>query len=106
MPNLAPVVTDTLHALESAGVGSVFTKTANGWDVKWVDGGTAIYVQGATIEDALGSHGAQVIHPVKEVPQGIVEVELEEPRIFETAPVFIPDGGHEAIITIDPKDAE
>lgn len=73
--SVAPVVADMLDALEKAGIGSTFTKTVNGWDVKWVDGGTAIYVQGATITEALGSHGAQVVHPVKVVPEGIVEVE-------------------------------
>ncbi len=78
MNNFAPVVTDALHALETAGVGSVFEKTAIGWNVSWVDGGTTIRVQGATIEEALGSHGLSVIHPKKEIPQGIVEVPAAE----------------------------
>ena len=52
-----------LAILEKAGPGSVFEKTATGWTVKYVDGGTQIVVQGPTIADALASHGAQVEHP-------------------------------------------
>lgn len=56
-------VDSTLAALSAAGVGSVFEKTATGWNVKYVDGGTIIHVQGATIPDAIASHGSQVVHP-------------------------------------------
>lgn len=55
------------HIIESAQAGSVFERTAIGWNVKWVDGGTTIHVQGATISEALGSHGAQVVHAIPHV---------------------------------------
>lgn len=82
--SVQPVVNDTLDALERAGVGSTFTKTVNGWDVKWVDGGTCLFVQGATVTDALGSHGAQVIHPDVHAPRSVVIVPNEEaaPDVF------------------------
>jgi len=53
----------TISALSGAGVGSVFEKTATGWNVKYVDGGTVIHVQGVTIPAAIGSHGQQRVHP-------------------------------------------
>ncbi len=64
-PTVAPVieVDPSAAAIAAAGVGSVFEKTASGWNVKYVDGGTIIHVQGATIADAIASHGAQVEHP-------------------------------------------
>jgi len=74
--SVQPVVTDDLDALGQAQIGSTFTRSVIGWDVKWVDGGTSIFVQGPTITEALGSHGLQVVHPVKIVPQGIVEVDV------------------------------
>jgi hypothetical protein len=49
--------------LEKAGVGSVFEKTASGWKVKYVDGGTVINVSGPSIYSAMQSHGQQVVHP-------------------------------------------
>lgn len=53
-----------LETLQSAGIGSVFEKTALGWNVKYVDGGTVIHVQGASIAAAVASHGAQRDHPI------------------------------------------
>lgn len=53
----------SVAAIAAAGVGSIFEKTAIGWNVKYVDGGTIIHVQGATIADAIASHGGQVEHP-------------------------------------------
>lgn len=53
--------------LEAAGIGSVFEKAPHGWTVKYVQGGTVIHVQGATIPDAIASHGAQVVHPLPRV---------------------------------------
>jgi hypothetical protein len=60
----APKKVDPSHAaITQAGVGSIFERTAIGWNVKYVDGGTVIVVQGPTIADALASHGGQVVHP-------------------------------------------
>jgi uroporphyrinogen-III synthase len=73
----AIVFPDTESALQACGVGSVFERVAHGWKVKFVDGGTSVFVEGPTITEALASHGAQVVHPVKVVPEGIVEVEPE-----------------------------
>lgn len=90
--------TNPLAALESAQAGAVFEKTAIGWNVKWVDGGTVQHVQGATITEALGSHGAQVIHVIPEVrpdPRLIVDV------IPEAAPVTVPPEGAVADVASD-----
>ena len=56
-------VDPSVAVIAAAGVGSVFEKTAIGWNVKYVDGGTVIFVQGATIADAVAGHGTQVEHP-------------------------------------------
>lgn len=72
----APV---TSSPINDAQIGTTFTRIATGWAVKWVDGGTVITVQGPTIEEALASHGLHVVHPVKEIPQGIVETVRPEP---------------------------
>lgn len=82
-----PQVVNELDALGQAQAGATFSRTPIGWDVKWVDGGTVIYVQGPTITEALASHGVQIQHPVKVVPQGIVEVE----RPDEPMEVAVPD---------------
>lgn len=84
MSNVPQVFAD-LDALVQAGVGSTFTKTPIGWDVKWVDGGTVIFIQGPTITEALAGYGMQISHPVKAVPQGIVEVELPPLETVEEA---------------------
>lgn len=76
----AIVFPDTESAMQACGVGSVFERVPHGWKVKFVDGGTQVFVEGATIAEALASHGTQVVHPVKEVPQGIVEVESHDQR--------------------------
>ncbi len=46
-----------LDALEKAGVGSVFTKTRNGWSIQLVKGGVSIPLGGATLLEALTNHG-------------------------------------------------
>jgi len=56
-------VDPSVAVIAAAGVGSVFEKTAIGWNVKYVDGGTVIFVQGATIADAVAGHGTQIEHP-------------------------------------------
>ncbi len=63
MPN-HPVVADDFDALSQAQIGSTFVRSVVGWDVKWVDGGTTIFVQGPTITEALAGHGLQITHPV------------------------------------------
>jgi hypothetical protein len=55
------------EALEAVQTGTVFEKTAIGWNVKWVEGGTVVHLQGTTITEALGSHGAQVVHIEPEI---------------------------------------
>jgi len=56
-------VDPTGDILAKAGVGSTFEKTAHGWKVRYVDGGTVINVDGPSIYAAMSSHGKQVIHP-------------------------------------------
>lgn len=100
--SVQPQVADVLDALEKAGVGSVFEKTPIGWNVKWVDGGTVIHVQGATITDALGSHGAQVVHPSNEP---VADVVVEESLLEETT-VTITAADVGSLDTLFDEDAE
>lgn len=59
----APVEDATLVILDKAGVGSTFTKEATGWRISFVTpGGTALLVSGATMAEALASHGLQFTH--------------------------------------------
>lgn len=71
---------DTLSILESAEVGSIFTKVKGGWRVEFVKpGGSILSCGGETITQALAGHGVQRTHdsygnehgqaPVFEVPR-------------------------------------
>lgn len=88
----AIVFPDAESAMQACGVGSVFERVSHGWKVKFVDGGTQVFVEGPTISDALASHGAQIVHPVKEIPQGVVEVEAVE-AVAEVVTVTAADVG-------------
>ncbi len=48
--------------IETAGIGSVFERVAQGWKVRYVDGGTTIFVEGPSLGEAVASHGVQVKH--------------------------------------------
>jgi hypothetical protein len=94
--SVAIVVAHVLDALEQAGVGSVFEKTPTGWRVKWVDGGTVVNVEGATIVDALASHGAQVLH--------LTPDDLSELRFQQSQPV--PDPGPDVVESDEGEEPE
>lgn len=85
----AIVFPDTESAMQACGVGSVFERVAHGWKVRFVDGGTQVFVEGASIADALASHGTQVFHPVPEIPQGIVEVDEERRAPLDEQPIAL-----------------
>ncbi len=65
--SVQPQIFSDSDAVMQAAPGTTFARTPIGWDVKWVDGGTVIVVQGPTITEALASHGVQIVHPERRV---------------------------------------